>query len=377
MDANAPQRGFLQIVNWHKAQKYQKINPPWVKLYTSLLSDDGEDARWQARQRWASLGPAGQALLVNLWLYAATTTTDGRIWWDAELMREVLPYTGPLDLGPLLAAGFVAWSKVKSEKPEAEGEGEAEAEAEGEPQAGAAASGPSPARAKNGTAASSAAEGQEPEGQAQNEGQVQSQGPSPAHAQRDGRTVPVIGNRSPPAGIAAAPLLPPVSDAPGGEVPSRPLAGQSPVGSPGDGGIPAALLGTWVARTVDPLRDAWVEQVFRGLHYPFAAESPAGRREQGVLRRLYERLWEEPLSRALSEHQRQTILAHDLKSAREKGRLRGHRNVGKVFLKIHRERLYGCLDRMGRDDIIRELERDRKAAPQHEQQQAKDWWNKP
>ncbi len=368
------QRGFLQIVNWRKTQKYLKINPPWIKLFTSLFSDDGEDAKWQARQRWEALGAYGQALLVNLWLYAATTTTDGRIWWDVELMREVLPYSGPLDLGPLLAGHFVAWvAKAKAEgEGEGEAEGEAEAKGERESQSGATASGPSAARAQDGTTASSAAQRSEPE----NQPQVQAQGPAAADAQRDGRSVPVIGNGRPPPGISAVPPSPPVSDAACGESPGSPLVGLSPPAGLDGVHKLGDLAAAWLARTVDPVRDAWVKTMFEACRFPFAAESQPGKEQTGAFGRLYERLWEAPLDRVLSDAQRQRILGHDLKTAREKARCRGTKKIGAVVTHVHYLRLYECLNGLGRDDIIRAVRLQRRSERQNRNEKER-WWRKP
>ena len=85
---------FLVIILWRRAQRYARPNPPWIALYTSLLDHPA----------WLGLDDAARSLLVSLWLYAARTGVDGRVWGDPEYLRSVLPVNGPVDLKPLLEA---------------------------------------------------------------------------------------------------------------------------------------------------------------------------------------------------------------------------------------------------------------------------------
>ena len=85
---------FLVIILWRRAQQYRKPNPPWIALYTSLLDHPA----------WLGLDDASRSLLVSLWLYAARTGVDGRVWGDPAYLRSVLPVNGPVDLRPLLEA---------------------------------------------------------------------------------------------------------------------------------------------------------------------------------------------------------------------------------------------------------------------------------
>lgn len=398
-------KGFLRIVNWRPLQRYQKPNPPWIKLYTSLLSDDGEDAQWNARDRWRSLGARGQALLTNLWLYAAYSTVDGRLWGDPEYLAQVLPYEGPIDLGPLLAAGFVAWESNEKTETEREREGETETEEEKESQApsdaaqrseaeerereiqsgkggSARSSRPAPTRSGASTkpepksekraepqreadqstreSQSQRASGGQARTQSTRESQSERASGAQARSQSTGVATPcrVIGNPSPPSGVR---LDPPESDGKG-----RPSPGpQTPTGGlPGPpaaaGGPPAARAGPALRRggessllgrslpqallaASDPVKYAWIADVFSRLRFPFAMDSPFGRQEIGSFASVYDQLRDS----GLSYGDQMEILAHDLDDADRIVRKKKARKRGAVLCAIHNSRVATYLARAG------------------------------
>jgi hypothetical protein len=187
-------------------------------------------------------------------------------------------------------------------------------------------------------------------------------------------SVRILANPLPPPGLSAAPPFPPVSDGMRGEAPGGLFPGRSPPSGPGDPRSLGDCLPAWAKALADPRRDGWVLAVFGGLGFKFPPESPAGRQECGALAALYDRLFQEPVASALTEAERDLILAHDVKTAREKGRWRGNKRPGAVLTKVHYDRLFKCLERKGRDDIIRQVQARRRQERQQRQEKT-DWWN--
>ena len=92
---SAKQTDFFEIVNCKAAQPNMSgRNNPWMKLYTSLLDNDG----------FANLDDTARMLVVALWLYAARA---GRHVFPADpkwLRRKIPLLNHDPDLGPLMAA---------------------------------------------------------------------------------------------------------------------------------------------------------------------------------------------------------------------------------------------------------------------------------
>jgi hypothetical protein len=369
--------GFIEIVNWRKVQGYRKINPPWIKLWTSLLSDEGAEAKWRARERWRSLGTAGQSLVVNLWLYAATSCLDGRIWGDPRFLAAVLPVEGPIDLGPLFAAGFIRWadepaaaadgvsagpSGTRGERGVGEREGRAEkAEAEPEPEAqrqsqcAVADSGKASAPERTADSAQEAPKSQRQshserhsQGQGHRE-QPEAQPRQSEQAASQGTVVPgsvrILANPHPPQGPSADPPGPPVSDGRDRDAPGVAVAGRSiPDRSGAARSLAAILAGSPVGRALrlDDDREVWCRAVFDRLRFPFPADSLPGRQELGAYASLYDALLVTP---GLTPEARDEILRHDLRTAEKKGREKRRQNKGAVWTKIHKDRVRQYLAR--------------------------------
>jgi hypothetical protein len=87
--------GYLSIKNWRTFQHYGKRRPPWVKLYTSILDDEGFEALPDASK------------LLFLLLFPLAGRLENRIPNDPKYLRRKLPMTGKVDTGPLIAAGFL------------------------------------------------------------------------------------------------------------------------------------------------------------------------------------------------------------------------------------------------------------------------------
>lgn len=56
---------YLRVKNWSEHQHYAKRNPPWIKLYNTLIG--GDDS-------FAELGELEQWQLVRIWLVASRST---------------------------------------------------------------------------------------------------------------------------------------------------------------------------------------------------------------------------------------------------------------------------------------------------------------
>ena len=86
---------YLKIKNWEKYQHYKDRNPPWIKLYHSLLDD----------YLYGCLQDDSKLLLLSLWLLASRT--DNRIPNDPEWIKRKAMLENSVDLKPLISAGFI------------------------------------------------------------------------------------------------------------------------------------------------------------------------------------------------------------------------------------------------------------------------------
>lgn len=117
--------GHLKVKNFERFQHYKDRSPPWIKLYNDLL-DDYEFARLQDASKW---------LAVGLWLLASRY--NNRIPADPEWIGRRINATEPVDLQPLLNAGFITMYQDASDtlagrKQDDDLETETETETEGE-----------------------------------------------------------------------------------------------------------------------------------------------------------------------------------------------------------------------------------------------------
>ena len=134
---------------------------------------------------------------------------------------------------------------------------------------------------------------------------------------------------------------PPVSDGRGGRAPKAGFASKGPAVRRGRAGLIGECLPEALKAMADPVKYAWLAELYRRLEFPYPMDSPVGRQEIGSFRSLYERLMAEPLAgQAKAE-----ILAHDLDWARVNGRKRRNRKRGAVFCKVHNERVATYLAR--------------------------------
>ena len=121
----------VSVKNWRQFQHYAKRNPPWIKLYHSLLDDEG----------FAALDAFAQLLYFKLLL--AASRKDNLIPSNVDWMATELSLPRAKvrrALVKLIASGFVLSSDPASASASAdarplrqrtEAEGETEAEADG------------------------------------------------------------------------------------------------------------------------------------------------------------------------------------------------------------------------------------------------------
>ena len=94
----------FHVKNFERFQHYRDRDPPWIKLYNSLLEDYG----------FACLPDTAKWHLCAIWLLASRT--KNRIPCDAEWLRGRLNASSPVDLPLLLESGFIELDQDCSEK---------------------------------------------------------------------------------------------------------------------------------------------------------------------------------------------------------------------------------------------------------------------
>jgi ribosomal protein L12E/L44/L45/RPP1/RPP2 len=85
----------LCVRNWARFQHYHQRNPPWIRLYNSLL-DDYQFARLQDASKWQACG---------IWLLASRF--DNAIPDDATWIAQRINARSPVDIEALISAGFI------------------------------------------------------------------------------------------------------------------------------------------------------------------------------------------------------------------------------------------------------------------------------
>lgn len=85
---------MIRIRNWRKFQHYKHRNPPWIRLYTDIITDPDNNARWHLTSAEAA------KFLVELWLLASRTL-DGCLHCDSDALAFRL-HRGDNEVGKLL-----------------------------------------------------------------------------------------------------------------------------------------------------------------------------------------------------------------------------------------------------------------------------------
>lgn len=86
---------YLKVKNWTKFQHYKARNPPWIKLYRSMLAD----------YEFCALSDTSKCHLMLIWLEAANR--DGAVPHDANFLRRRLSLKSNPDLNTLINSGWL------------------------------------------------------------------------------------------------------------------------------------------------------------------------------------------------------------------------------------------------------------------------------
>lgn len=94
---------FLKVNNWEDFQHYKDRNPPWIKLYNTLLSD----------YEFTCLQDDSKLLLIMIYLIASQT--NNKIPYDEQWVKHKAMLDMEVDLKPLIDAGFLLLVQDDSE----------------------------------------------------------------------------------------------------------------------------------------------------------------------------------------------------------------------------------------------------------------------
>lgn len=118
---------FFAVKNFEKFQHYRDRNPPWIKLYQSVLAD----------YAFTRLQDASKMHLLAIWLLASRYSN--KIPWDEKWISTQISATSKVDLDALESAGFISKindasimlaERLQDARPERERERETETERE-------------------------------------------------------------------------------------------------------------------------------------------------------------------------------------------------------------------------------------------------------
>jgi len=88
-------RGYFRVKNWDEFQHYKDRNPPWIKLYNTLIND----------YSYVCLQDDTKLHLIHIFLYASQH--ENKIPADEEFLSNVLNVNSQVRLKPLLDNGFI------------------------------------------------------------------------------------------------------------------------------------------------------------------------------------------------------------------------------------------------------------------------------
>lgn len=95
--------GFFSVRNFEKFQHYKDRNPPWIRLYNSVLDD----------YEFGLLTDASKAHVLAIWLLASRY--DNKIPYDAEWVARRINATDHVALDELAERGFIVIDQGCSE----------------------------------------------------------------------------------------------------------------------------------------------------------------------------------------------------------------------------------------------------------------------
>ena len=85
----------FRLRNWDRYQHYKDRNPPWVKLYRTVL-DDADLMRLPDASKWLAVG-----------LLLVASRYDNCVPYDPAWVGRTLHMSGPADLDVLLSIGYI------------------------------------------------------------------------------------------------------------------------------------------------------------------------------------------------------------------------------------------------------------------------------
>ena len=95
---------YLHLKNWEVYQHYKKRNPPWIKLYHSLLDD----------YEYCQMSDDSKLLL--LCFYMLASRTENRIPFDLTWIKRKTMVSCDIKLDELLGSGYIYISNGCNEK---------------------------------------------------------------------------------------------------------------------------------------------------------------------------------------------------------------------------------------------------------------------
>jgi hypothetical protein len=100
------ENGWLEVKNWKQFQHYRDRDPTWIKLYRKVLAD----------YEFSRLQDASKLLLICIWLLASEDAEHkGRVPNDPEWIARRSGLSGPVDMQPLIDAGFLLLARRKQD----------------------------------------------------------------------------------------------------------------------------------------------------------------------------------------------------------------------------------------------------------------------
>ena len=95
---------YLRVRNFEKFQHYKHRNPPWIRLYRTLLSD----------RNFYKLDACLKFQIIGMFLLASEC--DNKILSDAEWIQSKIQSVEQVDLQALLATGFIEERKQRASR---------------------------------------------------------------------------------------------------------------------------------------------------------------------------------------------------------------------------------------------------------------------
>ena len=98
-EVNMTKQKYIEVVNFDRFQHYKMANPPWIKMYYSLLSD----------YKFSQLPDQSKFHLMAIYMVASRNSN--RIPNNIDWLTQEIKSKSEIDLKPLIDANFIRfWS---------------------------------------------------------------------------------------------------------------------------------------------------------------------------------------------------------------------------------------------------------------------------